>query len=91
MKSEKNFRSETDREKKAHVSTETEKEMEKGAFAPAEEFSSEKMKEGEAEKKEEIDYEELINERIAKAVLSRPVLHMDYDEFDAWLRDGQKK
>ena len=91
MKSEKNFRSETDREKKAHVSTETEKEMEKAAFAPAEEFSSEKMKEGKAEKKEEIDYEELINERIAKAVLSRPVLHMDYDEFDAWLRDGQKK
>ena len=43
------------------------------------------------EEKGNADYEELINEKIAKAVLSRPVLHMDYDEFDAWLRDGQKK
>lgn len=46
------------------------------------------LKDGE---KDEVDYEELVNQRIAKAVLSRPVLHMDYQEFDAWLKDGQRK
>ena len=46
----------------------------------------------EQDKERDLDYEKLLDEKIAQAVLSRPLSKkMSDEEFEAWLEEGQRK